>query len=725
MPPAKRAKATFLLPAALAAVWLAATTLGFYLKISQLLIGFDGGYILNVAQRQFAWHVPLFSASMDWFEGLGDIFFGINFRLLPAFIAGSYFADTTAAKVAIYEVMLCEISISILLFSLSLGASRAISITAALGTCIVFLPFCEPTIIYSVVQIAPNVGSQIAGALLTGAAFIQFGRRNWLADLPYAMIVFVLLAWMVLVGITVVLLSGPFLLLCAVSGTIAAGSTAERWRKIGLIAAAGLFLVATGPAIYLVGVILDTAAVTFPAELADDRASFFFASMLFHWKSVGPVGPLLVICAIAGAVIAICDRSQRTLRIFAMTLLTYLGTRLAFAVFIIVFDFWRGPAALYFELFVVPLYAVFAAIFWAHLVEFLWRLWPLRLLRRWIVPNGTAIELWLFGLAAGTILLLALTTSRREYGFPYPPRPTAITSVLSQETGLQPGSTFRGRTADMIGRSVDRNVGWLDLHAMDGALADATGNELRLAGLHYFGIPGLFQYAPTISPFLYAAATRLLASPGDQQMRNVMVLRDIDPRILAMLGVRFVVTDRDYDGPARLRATVPVEGRTLLLYELANPNLGDYSPTTVQALPTAADIIARLADTNFDPAREIIADVAEDTRRLTPARNPRLSFLGTTLRIQAESDGRSILLIPLEFSHCLDATAVDSARPLLFRANLLETGILFAGKLDATLAIRAGPFLNPACRLRDLLEARALRLGAVPPRAAMNRGTGD
>ena len=264
---------------------------------------------------------------------------------MPAFVAGSYFADTTAAKVAIYEVMLCEISISILLFSLSLGASRAISITAALGTCIVFLPFCEPTIIYSVVQIAPNVGSQIAGALLTGAAFIQFGRRNWLADLPYAMIVFGLLTWMVLVGITVVLLSGPFLLLCAVSGTIAAGSTAERWRKIGLsIAAYGLVLKTAVSAIYLVGVILDTAAVTFPAELADDRASFFFASMLFHWKSVGPVGPLLVICAIAGAIIAICDRSQRTLRIFAIALLTYLGTRLAFAVFIVVFDFWRGPA---------------------------------------------------------------------------------------------------------------------------------------------------------------------------------------------------------------------------------------------------------------------------------------------------------------------------------------------------------------------------------------------
>jgi hypothetical protein len=43
-----------LLPAALIAAWLGATTLVFYLKSTQLLIGFDGGYILNVAQLRHA-----------------------------------------------------------------------------------------------------------------------------------------------------------------------------------------------------------------------------------------------------------------------------------------------------------------------------------------------------------------------------------------------------------------------------------------------------------------------------------------------------------------------------------------------------------------------------------------------------------------------------------------------------------------------------------------------
>ena len=62
------------------------------------------------------------------------------------------------------------------------------------------------------------------------------------------------------------LLAAPFLLVCAISGTIGATGSAERRCKIGLLAVVGLFLTATGPAIYLISTILDTAAVIFPGN---------------------------------------------------------------------------------------------------------------------------------------------------------------------------------------------------------------------------------------------------------------------------------------------------------------------------------------------------------------------------------------------------------------------------------------------------------------------------
>jgi hypothetical protein len=696
-----------LLRAALVVAWLGVTTLALYVKRTQLLIGFDGGYMLNLAQRQFEWHVPLLSSSMDWFQGLGDVFFAVNFRLLPGFIIGSLFASATAAKVAIYEVVLCELSFAIIMFGISLGVSTTVGVAAALVICLTFLPFAHPTLIYGILPLAPHMGSLIAAALLAAAAFLQFGRRSWLTDLPFAVIVLALLAWSVLVSVTILMLAAPFLLLCVVSGIVAAQSRHERLCKIALFAAAGLFLVAGGPAIYLVSTILDTAAVTFPAELANDRGTFYFASILFHWNHLA-VGPILMIFGIVGAVLAAFDRRRPVLRIFAITLLTYVGSRLTFAILIIIFDFWRGPAALYFEFFVIPLYAIFAVLFWATILERLWRL------RGWPSPTVAVLEPELVGAAIVVVLVLVISTPRQDYGFPYPPRSSQITNILAQETGLPLGSAFRGRTVDMIGASISRNVDWLNLHAIDGSLADATGNELRLVGLHYFGIPGFFQYTPTISPFLYAVTTRLLALPGDKQMRNVLVLRKNDPRILAMLGVRFVITDcpNTVWGGACAGA---LNGKgAVFLDEVAKPNLGDYSPTEVRKIATAAGIIARLADPNFDPTREIIADLPSDTKPLMPARNARLTFFGDSLRVQAESDGESVLLMPLEFSHCLEADTGATGTPVLVRANLVETGILFSGRLDTRLSVHTGPFLNPSCRLRDLFDARALRVGEVP-----------
>ena len=277
----------------------------------------------------------------------------------------------------------------------------------------------------------------------------------------------------------------------------------------------------------------------------------------------------------------------------------------------------------------------------------------------------------------------------------------------------------------MIGRSIDHSVDWLDLHPIDSDLAQTDGNELRLVGLHYFGIPTLFEYTPTITPFFYALTSRLLTLPGDKQMRSVIVLRKIEPRILKMLGVRFVITDREYDGPATLRVSSSDQDRTLYLYELNHPNLGNYSPTAVRDIATATDIVARIGDPSFDPTREVIGNVPGDMAGLLPAKNARLSLSAGALTLHAESNGKSILVLPLEFSRCLEAKVTGSEQPLLFRANLLETGVLFSGRLDAALSLQTGAFLHPACRLWDLFDARALRVEKVPPNVTEARVSGD
>jgi hypothetical protein len=700
---------------ALLVLWVAGGMMAFSLKQTQLFDGFDGGYMRDLAQRQFDWHVPLFTASIDFFQGLGDIFFPINFRLFPAFVAASSLGSGMLAKVVIYGCILAELSVASVMFGRSLGLSRTLSVAAMLLTCLVTFPFHGHGLVYGIATVAPQFETVVAAVMAMAAAFMYFGRRSWWADMPYALLMLTLLNWVILADIAGFILIVPFVLICGISGILAAANSYERWCKIGLGLVAGVMLVATGPALYLASVLIDTAAVTFPFELANDRATFQFASILFHWGSVGLAGPLLVVLAIAGSLVVIYERRLPTLRIFAITLLTYLSTCLTFAVLAIIFDFWRGPSPLYFELFVVPLYAIFAVLFVARILECIqniggWRPW-------WSAPLD-------IGLVTASVVLaigFAANTPFPVGDFQFPPQANAFTQLLAEEAGMQRGSQFRGRTANITGRSFDRNITWFDLHFGDSVIAKETGNEMRVAGLHFFGIPSLFEYTPTISPAFYATMTRLLGRPGDVQMRSVTVLREIKPNILAMLGVRFVITDFPFEGSATLRVSLPIKDRILYLYEIAEPNIGNYSPTVVHSLPSASEMIELLRSADFDASRELIGDLPVPVDGLVKARNARLAFDGLSLKVEAESPGWSILLLPLEFSRCLATTSGQSGKPILFRANLLETGILFSGRLDTAISARTGPFLNPGCRLRDYFDVRSLRIGEIPPQ----RGTAE
>jgi len=287
-------------------------------------------------------------------------------------------------------------------------------------------------------------------------------------------------------------------------------------------------------------------------------------------------------------------------------------------------------------------------------------------------------------------------------------------AYLSEAIGIDDSRLFRGRALNMTGQAIARSVGWPELHTNDRAILDQSGNAMRLAGLTHFGVPVFFEYSPNMTPAFYAVATRLLALPVDRQMRNVTVLRRVDSRVLAMLGVRFVITDAGVAPSDDVRPVGSQEG-PLYLYEVNDVNVGDYSPTAVTVSRDAAETLRTIADAQFDPGREVVANSEIDAPRLSQASDVALSFDGTAFDVKARSQSNSIIVLPVEFSRCLTITSARSGSPKLFRANLAETGVLFSGDLDMTLAIRWGPFLNSTCRLRDLYDVNDLGIGRVPP----------
>jgi hypothetical protein len=84
----------------------------------------------------------------------------------------------------------------------------------------------------------------------------------------------------------------------------------------------------------------------------------------------------------------------------------------------------------------------------------------------------------------------------------------------------------------------------------------------------------------------------------------------------------------------------------------------------------------------------------------------------TGLSIEASSSGTSLILLPLEFSHCLKPS-FQTPHPEAFkllRLNVNLTGILFRETISGTLRFEYGPFADPRCRIDDWNDARRLKL---------------
>jgi hypothetical protein len=255
----------------------------------------------------------------------------------------------------------------------------------------------------------------------------------------------------------------------------------------------------------------------------------------------------------------------------------------------------------------------------------------------------------------------------------------------------------------------------------------ATGNSHDAAGLWQDAIPTLLEYNPLITPPYFAFTRRFFTEPVDLQIRNLVAMRHIDPRLLAAVGVRFVITDRPFDGSARLRQTVdvpvstaylkragilqPVSSFSLYLYELDDVNVGRYSPTEPRIVRTASEMLDMLGDPATDLSHTFV--VAEDIPEILSVGSLREFLIEPgKFTVKAISPGHSVLILPMEYSRCLRLTARGStgSSTRIFRADLLMTGIIFENELDATISYRTGPLTSSRCRLHDKKDMEEIKM---------------
>jgi hypothetical protein len=290
-----------------------------------------------------------------------------------------------------------------------------------------------------------------------------------------------------------------------------------------------------------------------------------------------------------------------------------------------------------------------------------------------------------------------------------------IVDYLQRHIGLHPGTEFRGYAGTFLG-APDGVVRKLSATPNDTMTASAYiaardilyqrfGNSFQMMDLWNSGIPTFEEYGQWTSKQMYAIDRDLLSEQQDQidLLMNSILLYRFRPLFLRALGVRFVIADGKLEDPL-IERVVTEEGKggaTANLYEVKGANLGQFSPTQIIWAADYRTAVRELREPVDLAERVVLLGPPERLPALAAAKQARLVALRDGYQVTASAPGSAMVVLPVQFSHCWQvATGPDAQPPRLFRANVVQTGVLFKDQLDVRLRFDFEPW-RTSCRFRD------------------------
>ena len=397
----------------------------------------------------------------------------------------------------------------------------------------------------------------------------------------------------------------------------------------------------------------------------------------------------------------------------------------------------RGFALIYTEYLFYPLYftlvvAILHKVFGAEQPEtflFLPRFW-----------HRAILSLGLLGLGFSFFRHLPDSSVRLGPDYFQKPEKNQITEALAKSIErCGESKVFAGRCEPFLGLGTPRQAAydWSEFHAFQGLCLDVFRNDFRTTGLWTFGIPTLFQYSPLRDPFLHYFARNFLARPEDKSRKNVPITTVPNLKALGLLGIRFVITDSSlpdeagsqvgflpwppeteskktawWQGAKEKNPWNGIEG--IYLYHLSRVNLGNRTPLLEYSDQDDANTILEILKRRgfFENGFPIAVHSQKNLDAPFLAQKVEISYAPTGFHVCASAQGRSGLLLPLTFSHCLEFIPKEKSqffeKPKLYRANLAQTLLIFNQKVEGEVRYFSSPFYNPLAVWKDVLDGRRI-----------------
>lgn len=331
------------------------------------------------------------------------------------------------------------------------------------------------------------------------------------------------------------------------------------------------------------------------------------------------------------------------------------------------------------------------------------------------IRNNLHWAAWAIPIAA---LARALTIPILTSFHMYPAKEPPSVEIIRDELALTAGEPFRGRLLTLAGMNSESRDQW---PGGAGSVLDVLGSQYRvlIGNDHYVNmlplrVPVANEFGHWTSPLTFIFLRSFFGRNDDViAVKAMFPLRSYNERIAKLIGVRIVVTD----APNIEGGTLLYETRAgiadLRVYRVSGVNLGQFSPTQSTNVSRAAEVIEALSSPSFNPEREVLVE-EQLPLDLVPGRLVSVTTeYGPKLVVKAESAGTSILVLPFEYSYCLQLNVPKSQSARLLPVNLQQVGLLFNANVRAEISYRFGPLDDPHCRQRDLDRIARLRLREV------------
>jgi hypothetical protein len=600
---------------------------------------------------------------------------------------------------------------SIFVFTCYVSSNRLVcGVAAFLATSFFFYP---ALFVDHFGTVAPQVILQIGFAYLA-IGLIAFGLRRpvWMVC-GFALLLYVVVMDWIYFIFLVPLIGINLLALIFVAASTNAGKTRRgslAWLSTGMALTAALVYLSGIPDAYDSFTLMSVRAWSFDSGLPEHPPS------LLIWGGVTHQSLAIVVAATAILCMVYLTWLRRPFFAFACPLvLLYL-----FLLAIADIDstgsniYWTLPALGYFERPLIPFYAIVIACALGQLAPG----WPIRFDERPVSRALSALErlrparigfvLLASGVAALAIVSAWIVRSGKDlphlvYRPPYYWERT-INFVKALPFPRRADAQFAPYFFDSTDEHLINDCP--QLHDPDQPLRSPRYCSYML---NLYSVRNLFE-AQNLSDLqtyrMHMAAIEMsrrragLKANGDDA--------DFGLRGLKSFGVRYVAVDGLYENAV---ATRDIEGRMVSLIDLGKIEPQEISARSVQFARTYSQhemVSSQLT------GRALIHDerIYRRLGLLAPASEFSMEYRPGAVAVRARSFGESIVLLPFQFSHCLQLSDDAGAGAELLRVNGGQAALHFFNSFSGRISSGLTYFGDSRCRMRDFADV--FRLGVWP-----------